>query len=79
MPLPASDEPAVAALGRTLAFIARPDFRLRDVLQHGDHRLRRAGVHRRPVHMKQARGCHEPVISATLRVRVSARPGRHSV
>jgi adenylate cyclase len=33
MPLPASDDPAVAALGRTLAFIARPDFRLRDVLQ----------------------------------------------
>ena len=33
MPPPASDDPAVAALGRTLAFIARPDFRLRDVLQ----------------------------------------------
>src|SRR5690349_15767378 len=33
MPSPASDDPAVAALGRTLAFIARPDFRLRDVLQ----------------------------------------------
>jgi adenylate cyclase len=33
MPPLASDDPAVAALGRTLAFIARPDFRLRDVLQ----------------------------------------------
>ncbi|HJP87752.1 MAG TPA: adenylate/guanylate cyclase domain-containing protein [Candidatus Limnocylindrales bacterium] len=33
MPPRASDDPAVAALGRTLAFIARPDFRLRDFLQ----------------------------------------------
>ena len=33
MPLRSSDDPAVEALGRTLAFIARPDFRLRDVLQ----------------------------------------------
>src|SRR5689334_4200467 len=33
MPLLADDDPAVAALGRTLAAVARPDFRLRDVLQ----------------------------------------------
>lgn len=33
MPGQGPDDPAIAALGRTLAFIARPDFRLRDVLQ----------------------------------------------
>ena len=33
MPPRASDDPAVAAFGRTLASIARSDFNLRDVLQ----------------------------------------------
>lgn len=33
MPSHGSDDPAIAALGRTLASIARSDFRLRDVLQ----------------------------------------------
>jgi adenylate cyclase len=33
MPSPGTDDPAIAALGRTLASIARSDFRLRDVLQ----------------------------------------------
>ena len=33
MPSQGSDDPAIAALGRTLASIARSDFRLRDVLQ----------------------------------------------
>src|SRR4029078_12027592 len=33
MPSQGTDGPAIAALGRTLASIARSDFRLRDVLQ----------------------------------------------
>ena len=33
MPSQGTDDPAIAALGRTLASIARSDFRLRDVLQ----------------------------------------------
>ena len=33
MPSQGTDDPAIEAFGRTLASIARSDFRLRDVLQ----------------------------------------------
>jgi hypothetical protein len=66
MPSQGTDDPAIAALGRTLASIARSDFRLRDVLQsvvEEAARLCRADVADIAVRDGSVTGCRPSLVS----------------